>query len=149
MSNAPAGLKRVRAMIDGQLPLPPIAQLLGMEFEAADEGTCTVSIEARKDRHANPLGTLHGGVLCDLGDAAMGLSVATTLEKGESFTTVELRINFFKPVWDDRLTAVAAIVRQTRSLSYAECSVTDTKGSLVAKLSSTCMRLRGEAAEGR
>ncbi|MFQ5771237.1 MAG: PaaI family thioesterase, partial [bacterium] len=50
-------------------------------------------------QHANPMGTLHGGVLCDIADAAMGMAYASTLEQGESFTTLELKINFLKPVW--------------------------------------------------
>jgi uncharacterized protein (TIGR00369 family) len=50
-------------------------------------------------QHANPMGTLHGGILCDLADAAMGIAYASTLEEGESFTTLELKINFFKPIW--------------------------------------------------
>lgn len=54
-------------------------------------------------RHANPMGTLHGGVLCDIADAAMGMAYASTLEEGETFGTLELKINFLKPVWNARL----------------------------------------------
>jgi uncharacterized protein (TIGR00369 family) len=95
------------------------------------------------------MGTLHGGILCDVADAAMGTAVATTLEQGESFTTLELKINFLKPVWNAKLMATGKVVRRGRVICLAECDVTDEKGSLVARASSTCMILKGEHAAGR
>lgn len=131
----------------GELPRPPIAQLLGFDVTAA-EGEATAVIEA-DGRLANPMGTLHGGVICDIADAAMGCAIASTLGAGESFTTIELKANFFKPIWNARLQAHARIVRRTRALAYLECDVVDEKGSLVARTSSTCMVLRGADAAGR
>jgi uncharacterized protein (TIGR00369 family) len=58
------------------------------------------------------MGTLHGGILCDIADAAMGIAFATTLSPDESFTTVELKINFFRPVWKAELKAVATLVQR-------------------------------------
>jgi uncharacterized protein (TIGR00369 family) len=75
--------------------------------------------------------------------------MASTLEPGESFTTVELEANFFKPVWKGRLRATARVVKRSRSLGYLECDILDGGGSLVCRLGSTCMVLRGEAAQGR
>lgn len=75
--------------------------------------------------------------------------MATTLEEGESYTTLELRINFFKPVWEGRLLANASVVRRTRKVAYAEAEIVDKNGSVVAKLSSTCLVLAGKDAEGR
>ena len=99
--------------------------------------------------HANPMGTLHGGVFCDLADAAMGMAYASTLEDGESFTTLELKINFLRPVWNAALTADGRVVQAGRSVGLTECDVTDERGRLVARASSTCMTLRGEQADGR
>ena len=99
--------------------------------------------------HANPMGTLHGGVLCDLSDAAMGMEWLRGLHEDETFTTVELKINFFRPVWTSRLTAKATIVRRGLQLGCVECEVTDESGKLVAKASSTCMTLRGKRATAR
>ena len=79
-------------------------------------------------RHANPMGTLHGGIVCDLADAAMGTAMASTLEDDESFTTLDLTANYFKPVWNARLEAVARVVRRTRTLGFIECEVTDESG---------------------
>jgi len=95
------------------------------------------------------MGTLHGGILCDIGDAAMGMAFASTLAPEETFTTVELKINFFRPVWEANLKAEGRVVRRGRSLGYVECEITDEGGQLIAKASSTCMALRGEHAKGR
>ena len=95
------------------------------------------------------MGTLHGGVLCDIADAAMGMALASLLDEGESFTTLELKINFLRPFWSGRLRAVGRVVRPGRTISLAECDVLDDQERLVARASSTCMTLRGEAATGR
>lgn len=128
--------------------VPPIARLIGFEWVGAEKGEVRFEMEAGP-QHASPLGTLHGGILCDLGDAAMGTATATTLNEGETFTTLELKINFLKPVWSGKLTAVGRVTRRGRTIVMNECDITDSGGSLVAKLSGTCMILRGEAAAGR
>jgi uncharacterized protein (TIGR00369 family) len=92
---------------------------------------------------------LHGGVLCDIADAAMGMAYAAGLARGETFTTLELKINFMKPVWRSHLRAVAKVVKRGRTVGLIECDVLDDKGSLVARASSTCLTLRGEGAQGR
>ena len=88
------------------------------------------------------MGTLHGGILCDISDAAMGIAYASTLEEGESFTTLELKINFFRAVRRGRITAAARVVRAGRALGYVECDVTDADGKLAARAACTCMKLK-------
>jgi uncharacterized protein (TIGR00369 family) len=95
------------------------------------------------------MGTLHGGVLCDIADAAMGIAYACTLAEGETFATLELKISFLRPVWNARLQAVGRVVKKGRTIGFVECDVTDEKGQLVARSASTCMTLRGEQAQGR
>jgi uncharacterized protein (TIGR00369 family) len=63
-------------------------------------------------QHANPMGTLHGGILCDIADAAMGMAFASTLAPEESFTTVELKVNFFRPIWQAQLKAEGTVVQR-------------------------------------
>ena len=75
----------------------PVARLIGFEAQEIADGRATVTLTAGP-QHANPMGTLHGGILCDIADAAMGMAFASTLAPEESFTTVELKINFFRPV---------------------------------------------------
>src|ERR1700694_3055790 len=126
----------------------PIARLIGFEAKDIADGRATIVLAAGP-QHSNPLGTLHGGILCDIADAAMGMAFASTLAPNESFTTVELKINFFRPVWQAQLRAEGKVVRRGNTIGYTECEITDEAGRLVAKASSTCMALRGERAKGR
>ena len=126
----------------------PVARLIGFEAKEVGEGRATV-ILAAGPQHANPMGTLHGGILCDIADAAMGIAFASTLAAEESFTTVELKINFFRPVWQTALRAEGTVVNRGRTVGYAECTITDEENRLVAKAACTCMVLRGQKAAGR
>ena len=126
----------------------PISELIGFSVAEAGNGRAVVTIQTGP-QHFNPMGTLHGGVLCDIADTAMGFAFASTLAPGESFTTVELRINYLRPVREARLRADGRVVQRGRTVGYAECEVTDENGRLIAKSSSTCLVLRGEQAVGR
>jgi uncharacterized protein (TIGR00369 family) len=126
----------------------PIGKLLGLKLSKCADGQATIEFEST-GRHANPMGTLHGGVLCDIADAAMGAAYRSALADGESFTTLELKINFLRPVWNARLRAEARIVRAGQTVGLVECDVIDERRRLVARASSTCMTLRGRVATGR
>ena len=141
-------LEMAQKMVRGELPQPPVGKLIGFKLESIDKGRAVVTLEA-EERHSNPMGTLHGGVLCDITDAAMGMAYASSLEEGETFTTLELKINFLKPIWKASLRAEGNVIRQGRTVGRVECTVRDAKGDLVARASSTCMTLRGEQARGR
>src|SRR5216683_50539 len=126
----------------------PVARLIGFEAKEIADGRAVVTLAAGQ-QHANPMGTLHGGILCDIADAAMGMAFASTLAPGESFTTIELKINFFRPVWEARLRAEGKVVRRGSAIGYIEGEITDEGGRLVAKAASTCMAIIGERAKGR
>ena len=126
----------------------PIARLIGFEAKDVADGRATVALAAGP-QHANPMGTLHGGVLCDIADAAMGMAFASTLAAEESFTTIELKVNFFRPVWQAQLKAEGTVIRRGSTIGYMECTITDEENRLVAKAASTCMVLRGPKAIGR
>ena len=127
---------------------PPIMDLIGMELTSVGGGESVMEMDAA-ERHTNPMGTLHGGVLCDIADAAMGIAYYSTLAEGESFTTLELKINYLKPVWRAHLRATGHVVKRGRTVGLVECDVVDDEGSLVARASSTCMTLRDAMASGR
>jgi uncharacterized protein (TIGR00369 family) len=127
---------------------PAVAELIGFSVEEISGGRAVGCLVAGP-QHANPMGTTHGGVLCDLADAAMGMAFASTLAPGESFTTMSLSINFFRPVWQARLRAEAHVVSRGKNVGYIECEVADQDGKQVAKASSTCFVLRGEHAKQR
>jgi uncharacterized protein (TIGR00369 family) len=141
-------LETIRMTMRGEIPPPPIATLIGFTPTSVEPGRVVVEMQA-SDRHANPMGTVHGGVLCDLADAAMGLAYASTLAAGETFTTLELKINFLRPVWRGHLRAEGRIVHAGKSVGLTECDVTDEQHRLVARATSTCLTLRGDAAAGR
>jgi uncharacterized protein (TIGR00369 family) len=126
----------------------PIAELIGFTIGEIGDGRAVASFQPGP-QHANPMGTLHGGVLCDLADAAMGTAFATTLQPDESFTTMDLHIHFFRPVWKAQLRAEAHVVQRGKTTGYIECDVQDENGKLVAKASSRCIVLRDDAAKGR
>jgi len=80
------------------------------------------------------MGTLHGGILCDLADAAMGFAFARTLALGESFTTLELKINFPRPYSKPRLAATANVVQRGHTVGLVGYDFTDARGRLVARV---------------
>src|ERR1700674_4616298 len=128
---------------------PAIARTLGFKLIEVGLGTATIEILTDTEKHANPMGTTHGGVLCDIADAAIGTAHATSLEEGESFTSIDLQINFFRPVWKDRIRAIAKPVNVGRQISRYVCDIVRDDEKLVAQVTSTIMTLRGERASGR
>src|SRR5437588_12898464 len=126
----------------------PVARLIGFKAKEIADGRATVMLAAGP-QHANPMGTLHGGILCDIADAAMGMAFASTLAPEESFTTVELKVSFFRPIWQAQLRAEGTVVQRGSTIGYVECDITDEENRLVAKAASTCMVLRGQKSAGR
>ena len=126
----------------------PVADLIGFSIEPLGNGKAVGWLDAGR-RHANPMGTVHGGILCDVADAAMGIAFVTTLQADESFTTMSLTINFFRPVWEARLRFDARVVNRSKNTGYLECDVTNPEGRLIAKAMSTCTVLRGDQAKVR
>ncbi len=141
-------LETIEKVRRGEIPPPPVAGLIGFTLSAVEPGRAVVEFTA-EPRHANPMGTLHGGILCDVADAAMGMAYAATLDEDESFTTLELKINFLKPVWTGKLVATGRVVKGGRTVGLVECDIVDDKDRLVARATSTCLTLRGDEARGR
>jgi uncharacterized protein (TIGR00369 family) len=127
---------------------PPVAELIGLEAPRFENGEAIMELEAG-EQHSNPMGTLHGGILCDLADAAMGMAYFSQLDEGESFTTLELKINYLRPFWTGRLVAHGRVVSRGRTVGMTECEIADERGRLIAKATATCLTLRGDAAAGR
>jgi uncharacterized protein (TIGR00369 family) len=136
------------AMLRGAAPAPPAAQLVGFALTAFGDGEATVTLEAG-ERHTNPMGTVQGGVLSAMADAAMGWAYMTTLGDGETYTTLEMKINFLRPVWKGRVSARGRVKRAGKTVALVECDVVDAEDRAVAYAVSTCMLLRGEQAAGR
>ncbi len=127
---------------------PPAAELVGFRMVSFADGESRFEMDAGR-RHHNPMGTVHGGILCTLADSAMGMAFASTLGAGETFTTLEIKVNYLRPVFEEKLYASAKVVHRGRTVGLVECDVTTEEGKLVARAVSTCSVLRGEKAEGR
>ena len=116
----------------------PVAKLLGMRIVRQGRGQAILKMKMRKD-HCNTIGTVHGGILCDLSDAAMGYAFTTLLGRGQIGMTVEFKINFLKPVFPaETVKAWARVLSHGNTLYYTECAIRNRKGHLVAKAAGTC-----------
>jgi len=128
-------------MLKGDAPLPPIAHLIGFKLTSVTCGRAVIEFQAG-EQHANPMGILHGGVFCDTADAAMGIAYASMLEEGETLATLELKINFLKPISQAKLRAIGNDVHKGHTVGLVECNILDEKDSLIVRASCTCMTLR-------
>lgn len=113
---------------------------IGMRVLKFDDGKATLSMKAGRKFH-NPMGTLHGGIMTDLADACMGIATMTTLADGESFTTLELKMNFLRPVVEGELTASATVVHRGKAIAVTEVVVQNKAGKDVARGTATQMIL--------
>ena len=135
-----AGVDYLNAMIDGTLPPPPIAGLMQFELAAADPGR--VVFTCRPDESAyNPIGAIHGGLVCTLLDSVLGCAMHSMLPKGRGYTSVEIKVNYLKPVRlsSGLLTAIGTVVKSGARVGFTEGSVTDASGAVVATASSTLL----------
>jgi len=130
----------LRAMISGELPAPPVLDMLGIDSMEADEGRVTVIMTAQ-EFHYNPLGTVHGGVLATLLDTATGCAVHSTLPAGVGYTALDLTTKFLRPVTVDSgaLRCEGTVISRGRTVALAQASITDASGRLVAHATSSCL----------
>jgi uncharacterized protein (TIGR00369 family) len=126
---------------NGNGELAPVTRLLGIEPLEIGPGLARLQMDAREEHH-NAMGAVHGGILCDLADVAIGVALASTLAEEEVFTTVDLHMSYFRAIREARISAVARVVRRGRSTAYVECEIIDGEGKLAAKAASTCMVFR-------
>jgi uncharacterized protein (TIGR00369 family) len=125
----------VEAWLAGERELAPITGLLGVRPVSLGGGEAVVELDASERLH-NAMGTVHGGVLCDLADVAMGVALATATEDGESFATLQLQIGYLAPVREGVLRASARLLHRGRGAAHLECDLHDGDGKLVARASS-------------
>lgn len=133
--------ERVQAMVDGKAEPAPIMKTLGMSVERFGDGKAVLKMKV-DGRFHNPMGTLHGGVMTDVADASMGVALMSTLEEQESFTTLELKMNFLRPVYEGELTAEAKVLHRGRTVAVVESVLKDGRGKEVARGVATQMILR-------
>ena len=131
-----ANIKRAKALLEAE----PAGwmETLGARITEAEPGRVVLELIAGP-QHRHGGGVVQGGVITQIADAAMGMSLATLQEDGMWNTTIELKINFVRPAIEGRLRAVGKVIDMRQSLLFSEAEVVDEKGHLVAKASSTCM----------
>jgi uncharacterized protein (TIGR00369 family) len=125
----------VEKWLAGEIDLAPIATLLQVRPISLGEGEARVELTAT-DRLHNAMGTLHGGVFCDLADVAMGTALATIAAEGESFSTLQMQMSYFAPIVNGTLSAHARVVRRGRGTAHLECDLEDADKRLVARATS-------------
>ena len=134
-----SGLEFFGEMIGGHLPQPPIAKTLDFQLTEAAEGTAVFEIDC-SEFHYNPLGAVHGGVIATLLDSAMSCAIQTLLSASSNYTTVEMKVNFVRPILQDTgpLRCVGQVVHGGRRIATAEGKLVDAQGKLYAHGTTTC-----------
>jgi uncharacterized protein (TIGR00369 family) len=135
-----AGVDFLRAMMRGELPLPPICDVLGFRPVAMDVGVAVFEGTPRADFY-NPLGTVHGGYAATLLDSAMGCAVHSTLKPGIGYTTLEFKINFVRPMSDTTgpVRAEARTIHAGTTIATSEGKLLDARARVFAHATTTCL----------
>ena len=128
-----SGLDYLQAMIDGELPPPPIAAHMNMRLVSAEVGSATFVCDP-DESHYNPIGTVHGGLVCTLLDSVLGCAVQSTLPQGQGYTSIEIKVNYLRPVFANAgpLTCVGTVTKPGSRVAFADGVVTDVSGKVVA-----------------
>jgi uncharacterized protein (TIGR00369 family) len=124
----------------GEGPRAGWREMIGARVAEVDEGRVVVELDA-DDKHRHEGGVVQGGIITQIADAAMGMSLLTLQPDDQSNTTIELKINFIRPVVEGRLRAIGRVVELKRTLGFTEADVLDQDGKLVAHASSTCLAI--------
>lgn len=134
------GLGFLKAIIDGTVPNPPISELVGFHLAEVENGRAV--FESAPDfRHYNPIGTVHAGFTATLLDSALGCAIFSTLGKGDTWTTLELKLNLVRPLTKDTgpVRAEGRILHRGRTVATSEGDLKDRAGKLYAHATTTCM----------
>ncbi len=135
-----SGLDFLKGIVDGTQPSPPISALLGFHLVEVEDGRAV--FEGVPDfHHYNPIGTVHGGFAATLLDSALGCSIFSTLLKGDTWTTLELKLNYVRPMSKNTglVRAEGRILHRGRTVATAQGELKDSAGKLYAHASTTCM----------
>lgn len=143
-----SGLEYLRAILRGEQPAAPIAELIGFALSEVEEGRVVFEC-VPAEYHYNPIGSAHGGLACTLVDSAMGCAVHTMLPAGVGYTTLELKTNLLRPITVEtgRLLCEGRAIHVGGRIATAEARLTDEAGRLYAHATTTCMVFRESSKE--
>jgi uncharacterized protein (TIGR00369 family) len=134
------GLEFLYAVRYGALPRPPIAQLMG--FTLVEVAPGLAAFECTPDESVyNPIGVVHGGLVCTMADSAAGCAVQTSLEAGVAYTSIDINVTYLRPVTKDTgvIRATGRLTKPGRKVAYATVEITDRAGKLLAQATSSCL----------
>lgn len=136
------GVEFLTAILDGRLPRPPIAELLGFVGLEVEKGRVVFEMKVG-EYHYSPLNTVHGGITATLLDTVMGCAVQSVLDAGGGYTTTDLHIRYLRAATIDSgtLRAEGTVVHQGSRVVTAEGRVTDSRGKLIATGTTGCLLL--------
>ena len=139
-----SGLEYLRRYAEGTMPAPPISQTMGMKLVEVEEGRAVFALEPA-EYHYSPIGAVHGGVAATLLDSAMGCAINTRLPQGTGYTTLELHINYVRPLTVDvgEVRCEGKVIHLGGRVATAEGRVVDSAGKLYAHGTTTCLIIRG------
>jgi uncharacterized protein (TIGR00369 family) len=139
-SKTMTGLDYLRAIERGDIPPPPIAKLLGFRLKRVDLGQAVFELEPG-EHHYNPIGMVHGGVASTVLDSAMGCAVHSTLPAGTGYSTIELKINFIRPLSSKtgKVLCEARVIHTGGRIATAEGKLVDKDSKLYAHATTTCI----------
>jgi len=141
-----SGIELLRAMKDGKIPYPSIADTVPMRFTELENGSIKCVIKA-DSRHINPLGGVHGGFVSTVLDSMTGCAIHTMLEAGVGYGTIDINIKMMRPIpLDEELQAEGLVLNLSKNLGVSEGFIRDSNGKLFAHATSTCLILRGKTA---
>jgi len=135
-----SGMEYIGAILGGELPAPPIAELMGFSLVEAEPGRAMFEMEAGPE-HYNPIGSVHGGIAMTLLDSAMGCAVHTLLEAGVRYASLEVKTNFVRPITADTgvIRCEGTVLHKGSRIATAEGKITDSAGRLLAHGTTTCL----------
>jgi len=137
---AMVGIDYLRAMIAGELPPPPMAQLMQFTLVSAEPGRVVSTCQPDESAY-NPIGAVHGGLICTLLDSVTALALHSTLPAGKGYTSVEIKVNYLKAVRlsSGLLTATGTVVKSGSRVAFTEGVVSDAAAAVVATATSTLL----------
>lgn len=145
-----SGMEYLQAMLDGKIPRPPISQTLNFALTEIGEGRATF-IGEPAEYHYNPIGSVHGGLAATLLDSALGCAIQTLLPAGDWYTTLELHVNFIRPLTAQtgRVFCYGEAIHTGRTIGTAQARLVDEAGKLYAHGTATCAIFRSEGENGK
>ena len=135
-----SGLDYLTGIRDGVFPAPPIAQLMGMQLTEIEPGVVTFTVDPHES-HYNPIGAVHGGIMCTLLDTVTGCAVHSTLQAGWAYTTVDINVSYLRPVTlgSGTLRFTGRVIKGGRRIAFTSAEGVDAAGALIATATSTLL----------